>query len=161
VLHCGSQWRSATDFATSYSYLFSSPPRVDESSKIPKKLVPLFTDPELVQSLSLALRREFVREIFENNKDSFNHDTLQAAVENASKSIIPEITKTNLTDEADAQKLAMLCVHYFLRLWLAGGMSGPRVVDLMLLLGKEESEKRLLAFPEQIEVNSEAIASTS
>ena len=95
------------------------------------------------------------------NKDSFNRETLLAGIENVCKYLVPELAATGLFGDAETQKLALLCVHYFLRLWLTGGMSGPGVVDLMALLGRDECQKRILELPEQTEKNSDAMASVN
>jgi hypothetical protein len=161
-LHSGAQWRSAAEFASSYCYLFSPPPWTDELSKPPKKLVPLFADQDLIQALSVTLKKNCLQELLIKNKDSFNRETLVAGIDNVCQYLVPEIVATSLFNEADAQKLAMLCVRYFLRLWLTGGMSGPGVVDLMLLLGRDECQKRILEPPEhteQVEANLDVIAS--
>jgi glutamyl-tRNA synthetase len=147
ALKCDISWISPMDFVTNHRYLFASPIENDFSNSVPKKLQPLFADRRMADLLEQSVRNEVLSlpDDWITTESELHHgvDDVVAGI------VKEELHKAGLyatSDEkqqVEAMRVARHCVHFFLRQWLAGGMSGPGVIDLMLLLGPEVCRDRI------------------
>jgi hypothetical protein len=143
-----SRWTNAQDLATRHWYLFAALRKNEDgsiASELGSKTNPLSNLSEEETSSIRNLISTTMLELL-SSKNPFLKKDLTDTLERIREKVQLQLQLTSPESAMDPllKKTAKEITAYYLRLWLAAGGSGPGIVDIMILLGRGVTKRRII-----------------